>query len=44
MASSRQKLSTYFVSLKYSERKRYLEKLEINGHELDDPFAIDEDQ
>ena len=32
------------TSLEFMARKRYLEKLKINGCELQDPFGIDEDQ
>ena len=41
---SQRKLSEYFSSLDFIARKHYLNKLKISGHELDDPFGIDEDQ
>ena len=37
-------MSEYFTLLEFTARKRYLEKLKIDGRELDDPFGIDEDQ
>ena len=43
-SNSQQKMSEYFTSLEFTARKRYLEKLKIDGRELDDPFGIDEDQ
>ena len=43
-SNSQQKISEYFTSLEFTARKRYLEKLKIDGRELDDPFGIDDDQ
>ena len=42
--SNQQKISEYFSSLDFTARKRNLEKLKIDGRELDDPFGIDGDQ
>ena len=36
-------LSQYFYSLDYTVRKRYLEKLKVNGETLPDPYGITED-
>lgn len=36
--------SSYFVWLNYTAQKRYLEKLKIEDINLQDPFAITEDQ
>ena len=44
MANKSRKLSSYFFSLKFSDRKFYLEKLKIGDQELDNPFAIDEER
>ena len=45
MASNTQpKISKYFSSLDFTGRKRYLEKLKVDGQEMNDPFAISEDQ
>ena len=43
-SNRKRKLSSYFFSLKFAERKRYLEKLKIDGHELGDPFAMEGEQ
>ena len=43
-SNSQRKISKYFTSLEFTARKRYLEKLKVDGRELDDPFRIDEDQ
>ena len=36
-------LSQYFYSLDYTARKRYLEKLKVDGETLPDPYGITED-
>ena len=42
--SRQQQTSSYFSSLEYAAKKRYLEKLTIDSLQLDDPLAIDESQ
>ena len=42
--SGQQRTSSYFSSLEYAAKKRYLEKLTIDSLQLDDPLAIDESQ
>ena len=42
--NNQQKRLKYFSLLDFTARKRYLEKLKIDSHELDDPFGIDGDQ
>ena len=45
MASNPQsKISGYFSSLDFTGRKIYLEKVKVDGYELDHLFAISEDQ
>ena len=40
----KQPTSSYFSSLNYNAKKRYLEKLKKDGFNLEDPFSIKDDQ
>lgn len=42
--SSEEERSSYFSSLNYTAKKRYLEKLKEGGFILEDPFSIQDDQ